>query len=92
MQSSTCHLQLKHQSILVEPDVPIYDLPEVMQQIGYPLVPSTPLFDKIKVCLSLLGLLGCCWCCSLEDSIHVSSFNVQTLHCKCTASKLCLHQ
>ena len=42
-------LQLKYQSILVEPDVPIYDLPEVMEQIGMPLKPSCALFDKIKV-------------------------------------------
>ncbi len=42
-------LQLKASSILVEPDVPIYDLREVMQQVGFPVGPRAPLFDKLQV-------------------------------------------
>lgn len=42
------HLQIKNSSILVEPDIPIYDLREVMQQVGFPLEPRAPLFDKLQ--------------------------------------------
>ncbi len=41
--------QLKESSILVEPDIPIYDLREAMKQVGYPVEPRVPLFDKLQV-------------------------------------------
>ena len=43
-------LQLKSNSILVEPDIPIYDLRQVLQQVGLPLEPQAPLFEQLKVC------------------------------------------
>ncbi|KAL0054295.1 hypothetical protein WJX82_006702 [Trebouxia sp. C0006] len=40
--------KLKESSILVEPDVPIYDLREAMKQVGYPVEPRVPLIDKLQ--------------------------------------------
>ncbi len=52
-----CHYdvcaQLKESSILVEPDIPIYDLREAMQQVGYPVEPRVPLFDTLQVKLGM---------------------------------------
>ena len=52
-----CHYdvcaQLKESSILVEPDIPIYDLREAMKQVGYPVEPRVPLFDKLQVKLGM---------------------------------------
>ena len=42
-------MQLKESSILVEPDIPIYDLREAMKQVGYPVEPRVPLFDTLQV-------------------------------------------
>lgn len=49
-KSGSC-TQLKDNSILVEPDIPIYDLRQVLQQVGLPLEPQAPLFDQLQVCL-----------------------------------------
>ncbi len=52
-----CHhgvfAQLKESSILVEPDIPIYDLREAMKQVGYPVEPRVPLFDTLQVKLGM---------------------------------------
>lgn len=40
--------ELKESSILVEPDIPIYDLREAMKQVGYPVEPRVPLFDMLQ--------------------------------------------
>lgn len=40
--------ELKESSILVEPDIPIYDLREAMKQVGYPVEPRVPLFDTLQ--------------------------------------------
>ncbi|KAL3156329.1 hypothetical protein ABBQ38_000647 [Trebouxia sp. C0009 RCD-2024] len=40
--------ELKESSILVEPDIPIYDLRQVLQKVGLPLEPQTPLFEKLQ--------------------------------------------
>ncbi len=45
--------QLKESSILVEPDIPIYDLREAMKQVGYPVEPRVPLFDTLQVKLGM---------------------------------------
>ncbi|KAL0054293.1 hypothetical protein WJX82_006702 [Trebouxia sp. C0006] len=45
---AVCIAQLKESSILVEPDVPIYDLREAMKQVGYPVEPRVPLIDKLQ--------------------------------------------
>lgn len=42
-------LQLKENSILVEPDIPIYDLRQVLRQVGLPLEPQAPLLDQLQV-------------------------------------------
>ena len=39
-------------SILVEPDIPIYDLRQVLQEVGMPVGPQAPLFDQLQVCAS----------------------------------------
>ncbi|KAL0026158.1 hypothetical protein WJX79_006225 [Trebouxia sp. C0005] len=40
--------ELKESSILVEPDIPIYDLREAMKQVGYPVEPRVPLFYTLQ--------------------------------------------
>ncbi|DBA67794.1 TPA: hypothetical protein ACH3X2_001196 [Trebouxia sp. C0005] len=40
--------ELKESSILVEPDIPIYDLREAMKQVGYSVEPRVPLFDTLQ--------------------------------------------
>ncbi len=52
-----CHYdvcaQLKESSILVEPDIPIYDLREAMKQVEYPVEPRVSLFDSLQVKLGM---------------------------------------
>lgn len=50
-----------------------------MQQIGLPLEPSTPLFDKIKVVLHLLAVHPACM-------VHACQPLEAALHCLLTAS------
>ena len=77
-------LQLKQSSILVEQNIPIYDLREVMQQIGLPIGPRTPIFDQLQVsvvCHVTLVLdvclcphiTCCCWQSAMFSSISAPS-------------------
>lgn len=60
-------VQLKESSILVEPDIPIYDLRQVLQKVGLPLEPQTPLFEKLQVCLDQADYSRSC------PTVHVLS-------------------
>ena len=61
-------MQLKESSILVEPDIPIYDLREVMQQVGFPVEPRTPLFDKLQVSALCEHDIASCACVTHADA------------------------
>ena len=41
-------LQIKESSILVEPDVPVYDLHEVLDKVGFPIEPDAPFFKDLQ--------------------------------------------
>lgn len=62
-------MQLKESSILVEPDIPIYDLREVMQQVGFPVEPRTPLFDKLQVSALSERHPASCACVTHADAV-----------------------
>ena len=63
------HMQLKESSILVEPDIPIYDLREVMQQVGFSVEPRTPLFDKLQVSALPEHYIASCACVTHGDAV-----------------------